>query len=82
MDLPWLDVALAAGFILSALATEFWQFVLAQGLLVGLLGSASTFAPLVADVSHWFERRRGTAVGIVASGNYLAGTIWPPLMPR
>ena len=45
-----------------------------------MLGSSATFGPLVADVSLWFMRRRGIAVAIVASGNYLAGTIWPPLL--
>ena len=45
-----------------------------------LLGSGATFAPLVADTSHWFTRRRGIAVGIVISGNYLAGAIWPPII--
>ena len=53
---------------------------LAQGLLIGLLGSSATFAPLVADTSLWFTRRRGIAVAICASGNYLAGAIWPPIV--
>jgi len=35
---------------------------------------------LVADVSLWFERRRGIAIAIVASGNYLSGTLWPPIL--
>ena len=48
--------------------------------MIGLLGSSVTFAPLVADVSHWFTRRRGIAVAICASGNYLAGTVWPPIL--
>src|SRR5262245_40442276 len=73
-------VALAAGFALSAMAHALAPFALAQAVLVGLLGSSSTFTPLVADVSHWFRRRRGAAIGIVASGNYLAGTIWPPVI--
>jgi MFS family permease len=34
----------------------------------------------MADISHWFRRRRGIAVTIAASGNYLAGTIWPPVV--
>ncbi|WP_157723262.1 MFS transporter, partial [Salmonella enterica] len=42
----------------------------------------ATFAPLVADVSHWFEKRRGVAVAIAASGNYFAGTIWPSIIER
>ena len=54
--------------------------MLAQALLIGMLGSSATFGPLVADVSLWFVRRRGIAVAIVASGNYLAGTLWPPLL--
>jgi predicted MFS family arabinose efflux permease len=47
-----------------------------------MLGSSASFGPLVADVSHWFVRRRGIAVAIVASGNYVAGTIWPPLLQQ
>ena len=44
---------------------------------MGLLGTSATFAPLVADTSQWFTRRRGMAVAICMSGNYLAGAIWP-----
>jgi hypothetical protein len=57
-----------------------WTFALAHGLLLGLFGSSATFAPLVADTSLWFVRRRGIAVAICASGNYLAGAIWPPIV--
>jgi MFS family permease len=71
---------LGIGYVAAASATSLWQFMLAQALLIGLLGSSATFGPLVADVSLWFVRRRGIAVAIVASGNYLAGTIWPPLL--
>ena len=71
---------LGIGYVAAAQATSLWQFILAQALLIGLLGSSSTFGPLVADVSLWFKRRRGIAVAVVASGNYLAGTIWPPLL--
>jgi predicted MFS family arabinose efflux permease len=35
---------------------------------------------LVADITHWFVKRRGFAIALVASGNYLSGTIWPPLL--
>jgi MFS family permease len=71
---------LGIGYVAAAQATSLWQFTLAQALLIGLLGSSATFGPLVADVSLWFTRRRGIAVAVVASGNYLAGTIWPPLL--
>ncbi len=71
---------LGVGYVAISQSTSYLQFVLCQSLLIGLLGSSATFGPLVADVSHWFVRRRGIAVAIVASGNYLAGTIWPPLL--
>ena len=74
------SVALGLGYALAAQAPGLTEFALAQGLIIGALGSSVTFAPLVADVSHWFTRRRGIAVSICASGNYLAGTVWPPVL--
>jgi len=68
---------LGLGFVAAGNAASLWQFVLAQGLLIGLLGTSAGFAPLVADTSLWFTRRRGIAVAICASGNYLAGAAWP-----
>jgi MFS family permease len=73
-------IALGLGYIVAGAATTLWQVTLVHGLFMGLLGSSATFAPLIADVSHWFERRRGIAVAIVACGSYLAGTIWPPVV--
>ena len=73
-------VSLSIGYIAASYATSLWQFALAHGLLIALLGGAATFGPIVADISHWFSRRRGIAVAIAASGNYLAGAIWPPLL--
>ena len=68
-------IAQAAGFALAAV-TPSLPVVSMLHLLLGL-GAAASFAPLIADVSQWFLRRRGIAVAIAASGNYLAGTIWP-----
>lgn len=73
-------ITLGLGYVATAYATNLWQFALAHGVVIGLLGSSVSFGPLLADVSHWFERRRGIAVAICASGNYLAGTIWPPVV--
>ncbi|MDP6705989.1 MAG: MFS transporter [Alphaproteobacteria bacterium] len=73
-------VALALGFFLAGRAEALWQLYLAQGLLIGFLGNSAVFAPLVADITHWFTRRRGMAVAIVISGNYLAGVVWPPVV--
>lgn len=72
-------VTLALGYAAAGSALALWQYTLAQGLLVGV-GSSATFAPLLAHTSMWFIRRRGMAVGIFASGNYLAGTVWPPVV--
>src|SRR5688572_556641 len=73
-------IGLAAGFAGAAMAPSLALFAAAQA-LIGF-SAAATFAPLVADVSHWFAKRRGMAVAIAASGNYLAGTVWPPIVER
>ena len=72
-------IGLGLGYAVASQATSLWQFALAQGLLVGVASSA-TFAPLIADTSLWFTRHRGMAVAIIASGSYLAGTVWPPIV--
>lgn len=73
------SLVLGAGFILSGLSPNLAAFALAQGCLVGL-GCSANFGPLMADISFWFQRRRGIAVALVASGNYLAGALWPPIV--
>ncbi len=71
---------LGLGFVAAGLAGGIGGFALAHGLLLGFFGSSATFGPLVADTSLWFVRRRGIAVAICASGNYVAGAIWPPIV--
>src|SRR5712664_3955331 len=73
------SVSLALGFVTAAFSQNLLQFTAVHGLLIGV-GTSGTFVPLVADITLWFTRRRGIAVAIVMSGNYLAGTVWPPLM--
>ena len=68
------------GFLVAAKAANIGTFNLAHGFLVGLLGSSATYSPLMADTSLWWEKRRGIAVAVCASGNYLGGAIWPPLV--
>jgi MFS family permease len=69
-------VMLGLGYVGSSFSVAAWQYAIAYG-VIGL-GSSAAFAPLMADISHWFTRRRGIAVAIVSCGSYLAGTIWPP----
>lgn len=71
---------LSAGFIAAGSASNLFYFSLAQGVLIGLLGTSATFAPLAADTSQWFTRRRGIAVAICMSGNYIAGAVWAPVV--
>jgi len=72
--------SLGLGFISASMAGNIWTFTLAHGFLIGLFGSSATFAPLLADTSLWFVRRRGIAVAVCASGNYVGGAIWPPVV--
>jgi MFS family permease len=69
---------LGLGYIAAGTSWSVWQYVLVH-FAIGL-SSAATFGPLMAEASHWFERYRGLAVAIAASGNYIGGTIWPPLV--
>jgi MFS family permease len=71
-------VICVAGYALSMMAPGIW-ILSAMHLLIGF-GTAVGFGPLLADISHWFVRRRGIAVALVASGNYLAGAIWPTVL--
>ncbi|NGM87990.1 MFS transporter [Parapusillimonas sp. SGNA-6] len=73
-------LGISGGYMLAGSADSLWQFNLAQGLLIGVMGTAASFAPLVADTSQWFTRRRGIALAICMSGNYCAGAVWPPIM--
>ncbi len=73
------SLVLAVGFALASMVTSIVQFTLVH-VIIGL-GSSVIFGPLMADISHWFERRRGVAVAIAAAGNYLAGTLWPIIIP-
>ncbi|MDJ0391257.1 MFS transporter [Roseomonas sp. E05] len=73
-------VMLAGGYVLAGLAPNLTLYTLAQGVMIGMLGASAAFAPLVADASLWFRRRRGIAVALAASGNYLAGVVWPPML--
>jgi len=71
-------VMVAAGLAVSSLGGV-WHLYIGQGLLMGLLGNSCLFAPLVVYVSRWFDRRRGSALALISSGQYIAGIIWPSL---
>ena len=66
------------GFIAAGYAPNIWTLVAAHS-LIGV-GCSGTFGPIVSDMSHWFKKRRGIAIGIASCGNYLSGAIWPPIV--
>ena len=72
-------VLLACTLLLAARAQTYVTFV-ALHAMIGAFGCAAVFSPLLADISRWFLRRRGFAIAVCASGNYLAGTLWPPII--
>jgi MFS family permease len=69
------------GLILSSYG-EIWQLYVGHGLFIGLLGNAGINAPLMIYISKWFDRRRGAALAMVSSGQYVAGAVWPPIFER
>ena len=71
---------LALGFGAASVAHGLMAFAASYG-LIGI-GTSATFGPLMADISFWFTRHRGIAIAVAAAGNYLAGTIWPPVLQR
>ncbi|HEY8289845.1 MAG TPA: MFS transporter [Acetobacteraceae bacterium] len=72
---------MAAGLALSSLGTV-WALFVGHGLLIGLLGNGAIYAPLLINVSRWFDRRRGTAIALISSGQYVAGVVWPSVFER
>ena len=74
------SVMIGLGALLASHAEGRWSLYIATGLLMGLLGKAAMIAPLVANVTRWFDRRRGLAVAIITSGQGLAGAVWPAVV--
>ncbi len=70
---------IGAGYVAAGFAPNLLIFALVQGCLIGA-GTSVFFGPILADITHWFSKRRGLAVTICSSGNYVAGTIWPPVL--
>src|SRR5690349_20684642 len=69
-------VMMAVGLALSSIGSV-WALFVGHGLLIGLVGNGAIYAPLVVYVSRWFDRRRGSALALISSGQYIAGVVWP-----
>lgn len=72
-------IMIGMGAALTSKVASAWQLYAIYGVMMGLLGQGTLFSPLMANVIRWFDARRGTAVGIVASGQSLAGVVWAPV---
>jgi MFS family permease len=71
---------LGIGSILTAYVGAEWQLYLLFLIMVGGFGQGALAPPLMANIMRWYERRRGMAIGIVASGQSIAGMVWPPIV--
>lgn len=67
--------------MMISLCRSFWQFVLAQGILLGISMALTTW-PMVALVGQYFKRSRAAATGIVVAGSSLGGIVWPIAIDR
>lgn len=72
---------IAGGLALSSLGTV-WALYVGHGLMVGLLGNGAVYPPLLVYVTRWFDKRRGSAVAFISSGQYVAGVLWPWMFER
>jgi MFS family permease len=74
-------VMMALGLAISSTGS-IWALYIGQGILIGFLGMGAVYPPLLIYVSRWFDRRRGTAIALISSGQYIAGVIWPAVFER
>jgi MFS family permease len=72
-------VMIGIGGVLTARLSGALELFFICGVMMGLFGRATLFSPLMANISRWFEDRKGMAVGIVGSGQAFAGALWPPV---
>lgn len=72
-------VLMAVGIFTVSVCSEYWHFLLAQGLCLGI-GHGCLFCPTLAVLSTYFLRRRALALGIAACGSVTGGLIFPGMV--
>lgn len=75
------SVGMVLALMMTSLCKEFWQFLLAQGILLGISMSLVTW-PFLALVGQYIKEKRAAAMGIVLAGSSLGGVIWPIIIDR
>ena len=74
-------VSIAIGLAMSATG-DIWAILIGHTLFVGVFGNGALYPPLLVYVSRWFDRRRGTALALISSGQYIAGMLWPTVFEQ
>ncbi|KAH8689314.1 putative MFS monocarboxylate transporter [Talaromyces proteolyticus] len=69
------------GVMMMSLSSEYYQFILAQG-ICSPLGASCLFYAAINAASTWFKKRRALALGIVVSGSSVGGVILPIFLQR
>lgn len=69
------------GLMMTSLSTQYYQIILAQG-IVSSVGSSAIFNSSMSCVISWFFRRRAAALGIMVSGSSLGGVVLPIMMNK
>ncbi|TGO82216.1 hypothetical protein BPOR_0887g00020 [Botrytis porri] len=62
--------------MMTSLCKEYYQFMLAQGILGGI-ATGMTMAPGMTAVGQYFNKKRGAAMGISVAGSSVGGVIFP-----
>ncbi|MDP9106126.1 MAG: MFS transporter [Candidatus Eremiobacteraeota bacterium] len=70
---------LATGAALSSFMTQPWQFFLLWGLMAGVGTGSIGLVAGATIVNRWFEKNRGTAMGVLTAANATGQLVFLPL---
>lgn len=73
------SLLLVIAMMLTSLCTEFYQFILCQGVLLGI-SSGLIFAPALSVCGHYFFKKRAMAMAFASTGSPIGGIIFPVIM--
>lgn len=66
---------------MTSISSRYWHFILAQGALGGI-SMGLTMAPVMGAVGHYFNKKRGAAMGLAISGSSLGGIVFPIMLGK
>lgn len=74
-------VCQVVAIFMISLCTKYYQFFLAQGVLLGI-GMAFITIPTTSVTPLYFQRNRAFAQGISVAGSSLGGVVWPIMLDQ